>query len=192
VFFPKIVCPPWDRNFDNVVVYGFDLSNRIWLVIIVLRIYPYTRRSVGSHAHLPPRHIQKTPYQGFWRSEVHFLRLRIRFVRQDFPSVSLVMVLVVPWLLGCVFSTILTGPPYISDATQDRTCTARAVVRSGHRTITRTVKKNWNFFLVPFRPSLSPFVLLPPDQNYLFFCEKKIQKIEWLTRNVCTRYIEDQ
>ncbi len=29
-------------------VYGFDLSDRIWLVSIVLRIYPYTRRSMGS------------------------------------------------------------------------------------------------------------------------------------------------
>jgi len=29
-----------------------------------------------------------------------------------------------------------------SDAAQDRTCTARAVVRSGHRTTARAVKKN--------------------------------------------------
>ena len=36
-----------------------------------------------------------------------------------------------------------------SDAAQDRTCTARAVVRSGHRTTARAVK---NFF-VPFHPS---------------------------------------
>ena len=38
--------------------------------------------------HLPPRHIQKTPYQGFWNSEVHVLRrLRIRIVRQDLACV---------------------------------------------------------------------------------------------------------
>jgi translation elongation factor EF-G len=29
-----------------------------------------------------------------------------------------------------------------SDAAQDRTCTARAVVRSGHRTTARAMKKN--------------------------------------------------
>jgi hypothetical protein len=27
-------------------VYGFDLSERIWMVSIVLRIYPYMRRSL--------------------------------------------------------------------------------------------------------------------------------------------------
>ncbi len=31
---------------------------------------------------------------------------------------------------------------FTSDAAQDRTCTARAVVRSGHRTTARAVKKN--------------------------------------------------
>ena len=35
------------------------------------------------NAHWPPSRIQKTPNQGFWRSEVNVLRLRIRFVRQD-------------------------------------------------------------------------------------------------------------
>jgi hypothetical protein len=35
----------------------------------------------------PPDHIQKKTYQGFWRSEVHVLSLRIRFVRQDLSSV---------------------------------------------------------------------------------------------------------
>ena len=29
-------------------VYGFDLSDRIWLVSIVSKIYPHTRRSMGS------------------------------------------------------------------------------------------------------------------------------------------------
>ena len=43
-------------------------------------------------------------------------------------------------------------PP--SDAARDRTCTARAVVRSIHRTTARAVKKLF-FFLVPFRPSFS-------------------------------------
>ena len=38
-----------------------------------------------GYAHLPTRHIQKTPNQGFWCSEVR--RLRIRFVRQDWVCV---------------------------------------------------------------------------------------------------------
>ncbi len=38
-----------------------------------------------GYAHLPTSHIQKTPNQGFWRSEVR--RLRIRFVRQDWVCV---------------------------------------------------------------------------------------------------------
>jgi hypothetical protein len=42
-----------------------------------------------------------------------------------------------------------------SDAAQDRTCTARAVVRSGHRTTARAVKKIEIFFLSLFIP-LSP------------------------------------
>jgi hypothetical protein len=39
-------------------------------------------------------------------------------------------------------SLSLSPPPPCSDAAQDRTCTARAVVRSGHRTTARAVKKN--------------------------------------------------
>jgi hypothetical protein len=80
-------------------------------------IHPFFTQTVTQgHVHLPPRRIQKTPNQGFWYSEVHVhvLRLRIRYVRQDLNSVvSLVMTLVVTFLFGCVFSTILTGPPYI-------------------------------------------------------------------------------
>ena len=81
-----------------------------------LRIYRYTRRSMGSshrlcqgyqrhvtsipcflkpqivsevNVHVPLSRIQKTPTQGFWRSdsEVHVLRLRIRFVGQDLVCV---------------------------------------------------------------------------------------------------------
>ncbi len=37
-------------------------------------------------------------------------------------------------------SGVRTRP--VSDAAQDRTCTARAVVRSGHRTTARATKKN--------------------------------------------------
>jgi hypothetical protein len=36
---------------------------------------------------------------------------------------------------------------------QDHTCTTRTVLRSGHRTTVRVVKKKLKFFLVPFRPS---------------------------------------
>jgi hypothetical protein len=51
-------------------------------------IHPFLPQTVSQgHTHLPPSHIQKKPYQGFWRSEVHVLRLRIRFVRQDLASV---------------------------------------------------------------------------------------------------------
>jgi hypothetical protein len=47
-------------------------------------IHPFLPQTVSQgQAHLPPSRIQKTPYRGFWRSEVHVLRLRIRFVRQD-------------------------------------------------------------------------------------------------------------
>jgi hypothetical protein len=35
-----------------------------------------------DNAHLLPRHNQKSPYQGFWRSEVHVRRLRIGIVSQ--------------------------------------------------------------------------------------------------------------
>jgi hypothetical protein len=52
-------------------------------------IHPFFPQTVfRGHEHLPPRHLQKTTYQGFWRSEVHvLLRLRIRFVRQDLGCV---------------------------------------------------------------------------------------------------------
>jgi hypothetical protein len=51
-------------------------------------IHPFLPQPVSQgHAHLPPSRIQKKPYQGFWRSEVHVLRLRIRFVRQDLACV---------------------------------------------------------------------------------------------------------
>jgi hypothetical protein len=164
-------------------------------------IHPFIPQTVSQGiTHLPPSHIQKTPYQGFGSSEVHVLSLRFRlgFVRQDLvcvhrfenhestptrggqwdpvsvfskvthdtshPSlsssnrvsrtraftpqthtentlsgiltvrgscsttstesygfdlsdriwgVSIVMTLVVDCLLGCVYPTILTGPPYI-------------------------------------------------------------------------------
>jgi hypothetical protein len=33
-------------------VYGFDLSDRIWIMSIVSRIYPDTRRTMGSSPHL--------------------------------------------------------------------------------------------------------------------------------------------
>jgi hypothetical protein len=33
-------------------VYGFDLFDRVWLVFIVLRIYPHMRRSMGSSQRL--------------------------------------------------------------------------------------------------------------------------------------------
>ncbi len=70
-----------------------------------------------------------------------------------------------------------TPKPSSSDATQDRTCTTRAVVRSGHRTTASAVKKNWNFFFVPFRPSLTPFLGTPSPGTKLSFClpKKKIQ-----------------
>ncbi len=56
----------------------------------------------------------------------------------------------------------------VSDAAQDRTCTVRAVVRSGHRTTARAVKKNWFFFLslfVPLWPLSSS--LLSPDLLFI-------------------------
>jgi hypothetical protein len=37
---------------------------------------------------------------------------------------------------------LVRGAGAFSDAAQDRTCTARAVVRSGHRTTARVMKKN--------------------------------------------------
>ena len=40
-----------------------------------------------GNVYLPPSLIQKTPYQGFWSSVVHVLRLQIRFVRQDLTCV---------------------------------------------------------------------------------------------------------
>ena len=40
-----------------------------------------------GNAHLLPIRIQKTPYQGFWRSEVHVRRLRIRIVSQGVTCV---------------------------------------------------------------------------------------------------------
>jgi hypothetical protein len=76
-------------------------------------IHPFLPQTVPQDlTHLPPSRIQKTPYQGFWRSEVHVLCLRIRLVRQDLACVysdgfgSC-------FLFGCVFSTIIAGPPYI-------------------------------------------------------------------------------
>ena len=64
-----------------------------------------------DRAYLPPIRIQKTPYQGFWRSEVHVLRLRIRFVRQDLVCVQSddFGSYLCTWLI----LTILTCPPYI-------------------------------------------------------------------------------
>ncbi len=56
-----------------------------------------------------------------------------------------------------------------SDAVQHRTCTTRAVVRSGHCTTTCAVKKNWRFFFVSFRPSLTPFLDTPSPGTKLYF-----------------------
>jgi hypothetical protein len=51
-------------------------------------IHPFLPRTVSQDlTHLPPRRIQKTPFQGFWRSEIHVLRLRIRLFRQDLACV---------------------------------------------------------------------------------------------------------
>jgi hypothetical protein len=60
-----------------------------------------------------------------------------------------------------------------SDAAQDRTCTARAVVRSGHRTTARAVKKI-EFFFCPFSSRFDPF----PRASFhrtktIFFSAKK-------------------
>jgi hypothetical protein len=64
-----------------------------------------------GYAHLPTRHIQKTPNRdsGAPRFDVYGFDLldRIGFV-------STVMSLVVPYLFGCVSSTILVVPLYIS------------------------------------------------------------------------------
>ncbi len=66
------------------------------------------------------------------------------------------------------------GAVSTSDAAQDRTCTVGAVVRSGHRTIARAVRKNWTIFFVPFRPSLTPFLGPPsPGPKLSFFLWKK-------------------
>ena len=47
-------------------------------------IHPLLPQIVSQgNAHVPPSRKQKTPNQGFWRSEVLVLRLRIRFVRQE-------------------------------------------------------------------------------------------------------------
>jgi hypothetical protein len=40
-----------------------------------------------DHTHLPLSRLQKIPYQEFRLSEVHVLRLRIRFVRQELSCV---------------------------------------------------------------------------------------------------------
>ena len=51
------------------------------LQMLPTRIFtaPFLPQTVSQDlTHLPPSRIQKTPYQGFWRSEVHVLRLRIR------------------------------------------------------------------------------------------------------------------
>jgi hypothetical protein len=46
-------------------------------------VHPFLFQIVSQgNAHLPPSRIKKTPHQGFWRSEVHVLCLRIRFVRK--------------------------------------------------------------------------------------------------------------
>jgi hypothetical protein len=51
-------------------------------------IHPILPQTLSKdQAHLPPSLLQKTPYQGFWRVEVHTLRLRIRFVRQGLVCV---------------------------------------------------------------------------------------------------------
>ena len=51
-------------------------------------VHPLLLQIVSQgNAHLPPSRIKKTPHQGSWRSEVHVLCLRIRFVRQDLTCV---------------------------------------------------------------------------------------------------------
>ncbi len=77
------------------------------------------------------------------------------------------------------------GIKVISDAAQDRTCTARAVVRSGHRTTAQCGQKKLKFFFCPFSSPSDPFprVYLPRTKTIFFSVKKKISgaKIEWLT-----------
>jgi hypothetical protein len=63
-----------------------------------------------------------------------------------------------------------------SDAAQDRTCTARAVVRSGHRTTARAMKKLKNFFFCPFSSRFDPFhrASFPRTKTIFFSAKKKI------------------
>jgi hypothetical protein len=89
-----------------------------------------------------------------------------------------------------------TGPDAFtrdSDAVRDRTCTARAVVRSGHRTIARVVKKIEKiFFSIFFLSLFFPLGPLPPLDSFprtkiiFFSVEKKIEKILFrFLRTVC-------
>ncbi len=116
-------------------------------------------------------------YTGF-RGELEHLKIKTRLIDERFVS---------------------------SDTAQDRTCTGRVVVRSGHRTTTRDVKKNWKKKLslfVPLWPLSS--ALLPPDQNYLFFKKdslffqkksKVCKTISWEVRSrttvTHTRWVEN-
>ena len=78
------------------------------------QIHPLLLQIVSrGNTHLPPRLIQKTPDQEFWHSEVHVRRLRILFLHRIW-LVSIVMTLVVTSSFGCVSSTILVVPLYIS------------------------------------------------------------------------------
>ncbi len=64
-----------------------------------------------DHTHLPPSLIQKTPYQGFWRSEVHVLSLRFRFVRQDLACVHTLENLPVHEEVNGIQSVLFQGYP---------------------------------------------------------------------------------
>jgi hypothetical protein len=86
----------------------------------------------------------------------------------------------------------------ISDAARDRTCTARAVVRSIHRTTVRAVKKIQIFFFVPFRPSFTHFLgtASPRRKQFLFLSKKTILTVffssQIVSRNVFTGCGEGQ
>jgi hypothetical protein len=80
-------CAPRDSLYNSP-----SISQALQMLPTRIFTAPFLPQTVSQDltdlTHLPPSRIQKTPYQGFWRSEVHFLRrLRIRFVRQDLACV---------------------------------------------------------------------------------------------------------
>ncbi len=67
-------------------------------------IHPLLLQIVSQgNAHLPPSRIQKTPNQGFWRSEVHCSTSTDSICQTGFRIVSIVMALVVAAYLGVFF-----------------------------------------------------------------------------------------